>query len=77
QEVQDYADTDFKLAVIMTILLIAIIPYAITYYYYKEPFPPKTVTRTILVFIYWFLLVWLISAIIVYNPIYDWAKDLV
>ncbi len=75
-EVQDYAGTGFRFALFLTALLVAIVPYVITHYYRKETFPPKTVRGTILVFLWWFCFFWLTSSIILYNPFYDWLKDI-
>ncbi len=77
EEVQDYLGTGFRFSLVVTILLVSIIPYVITYYYRKETFPHKTIKGTLLVFLWWFCFCWMTISIILYNPLYDWLKDIV
>ncbi len=63
---------DRPLSMGATIILCALIPFGIARFYAKTPFPPKTVTQIIFVFIFWFLAIWIVSAMIVYNPFLDW-----
>jgi len=74
---RNYVGTGFKFSLVLTAIVVSLIPLGITRLYLKETFPPKTITMTILVFIFWFLFTWLVSSIIIYDPFYDLLKDFI
>ena len=72
QKIGESYQLDRTLSIIATALLTSIVPFVIARFYGKQNFPPKTLVQIIMVFTYWFVLLWIVTCIIIYNPFKDW-----